>query len=277
MSLQSPLSGPADYSVSGCRRAARVGYRCVAALALAAVWVLWTPSLPAAQDASLRVFSSNGVKAALERLQADGERAAGRPLNVTFGTSASTRQRVLAGESFDVAILTRDAIDELANAEKVVRLSTAPLGKSGIGIGVRAGMGKVDITTADAMKHVFFAVRSVTYAGDGASRPFIERMFGTLGITETMQSKTILEQGSVRAAARVVQGDADMLITLISEIVPVPGMELAGPLPSEFQNYVSFAAAVGSTSQNPDSAAKLVAFLSGHGASPAFTASGINR
>jgi molybdate transport system substrate-binding protein len=223
------------------------------------------------------VLSSNGVKAALERLQADNERAAGRPLNITFGTSASTRQRVLAGERFDVAILTAEAIDELAKAGKVVRSSTAVLGRSGIGIGARASMAKVDITTADALKHVLLAVRSVTYAGDGASRPFIERMFGTLGVSDAMQSKTILEQGSVRAAARVVQGDADMLITLISEIVPVPGMELVGPLPSEFQNYVSFAAAVGSSAQNADAAATLITFLSGHGASPAFTASGVER
>jgi molybdate transport system substrate-binding protein len=235
------------------------------------------PLVPAAQESSLRMLSSNGVKAALERLHAESERVAGRPLTATFGTSASTRQRVLAGESFDVAILTADVIDELAKAGKVVRASTARLGRSGIGIGVRAGMAKVDITTADALKHVFFGVRSVTYAGDGASRPFIERMFGTLGITETMQSKTILEQGSLRAAARVVQGDADMLITLISEIVPLQGMELVGPLPAEFQNYVSFAAAVGSGAQNAEAAAKLVAFLSGHGASPAFTASGIER
>ncbi len=276
MSLQSPLSGPADYSVSGWAFVARVGYRCLGGVAVAAC-VLWAPSVPAAQEAGLRVFSSNGVKAALERLHAETERAAGRRLDITFGTSASTMQRVRAGESFDVAVLTADAIDELAKAGKVVRPSVGKLGRSGIGIGVRAGTAKMDITTADALKHVFFAVRSVTYAGDGASRPHIERMFGTLGITETMQSKTILEQGSVRAAARVVQGDADMLITLISEIVPVPGMELAGPLPSEFQNYVSFAAAVGSSAQNADAAAKLVAFLSGHTSSPAFTASGIER
>ncbi len=276
MSLQSPLSRPADYNVSGRARAARSGFRCLAVVMVLAL-VIWTPSAPAAQESTLRVFSSNGVKAALERLQVESERAAGRPLNITFGTSASTKQRVLAGETFDVAILTADAIDELAAAGKVVRPSTMKLGRSGIGIGVRAGMAKMDITTPDALKHIFFAVRSVTYAGDGASRPFIERMFGTLGITETMESKTILEQGSVRAAARVVQGDADMLITLISEIVPVPGMELAGPLPSEFQDYVSFAAAVGSSAQNADAAAKLVAFLSGHHASPAFTASGIER
>lgn len=245
--------------------------------AMAVAWLLATPLVPLAQEAGLRVLSSNGVKAALERLQAEGERAAGRPLRITFGTSASIRERVLAGERFDVAILTADVIDELAKAGKVARASAVRLGRSGIGIGVRAGTAKPDITTADALKHVLLAERSVTYAADGASRPSIERMFGALGVSDSMKSKTILEQGSVRAAARVVGGDAGMLITLISEIVPVPGMELVGPLPPEFQNYVSFAAATGSSAQSADAATKLIAFLSGHGASPAFTASGIER
>ena len=270
MSLQSPLSGPADYSVSGGARVMRVT---ATMLVIVASWLMVAPT---AQEASLRVLSSNGVKAAVERLQADSERAAGRPITMTFGTTASIRQRILAAESFDVAILTVDAINELAQAGKVARTS-APLGKSGIGIGVRAGMGKMDITTTDAIKHVLLAARSITYAGEGASRPSIEKMFGMLGVSDAMQSKTILEQGSVRAAERVVRGDADMLFTLISEIVPVPGLALAGPLPDEFQNYVSFAAAVGSSAPHSEPAAKLVAFLSGHSASPAFTASGIER
>jgi molybdate transport system substrate-binding protein len=184
---------------------------------------------------------------------------------------------VTAGESFDVAILTAEVVDQLAAAGKIVKQSTTRLGRSGIGVGMRAGRVKPDITTADAIKHVFLAERSITYAADGASRPSIERMFGQLGIADAMKPKTILEQGSVRAAARVVQGDADMLITLISEIVPVAGMELAGPLPSEFQNYVAFAAGVSASTQHADAAARLIAFLSGQGATPAFTASGIER
>jgi molybdate transport system substrate-binding protein len=276
MSLQSLLSRPADYSVS--RRASgkrAVSLRLVVAALGALIFSM--PVAKAAQDSSVRVLSSNGVKAALEKLQTEGERVAGRPLNIAFGTSASTRQRVLAGESFDVAILTVEMLDELANAGKIVKGSTAKMGTSGIGIGVRAGRAKPDITTADALKHVLMAERSLTYAAEGASRPFIERMFGTLGVAEAMKPKTLLEQGSVRAAERVVKGDADMLITLISEIVPVPGIELAGPLPSEFQNDVSFAAGVGASAGHAEVAAKLIAFLSSSEAAPAFTASGIER
>ena len=276
MSLQNPLSRPADYSVSRRSAGKRALDLRLLVLALGAL-MFCMPVAKAAQASGVRVLSSNGVKAALEKLQTESERVAGRPLNITFGTSASTRQRVLAGESFDVAILTVELVDELTNSGKIVRGSTAKMGTSGIGIGVRAGAAKPDITTADALKHVLMAERSVTYAAEGASRPFIERMFGTLGVAEAMKPKTLLEQGSVRAAERVVKGEAGMLITLISEIVPVPGMELAGPLPSEFQNYVSFAAGVSASAGHAEAAAKLIAFLSSSEATPAFTASGIER
>jgi molybdate transport system substrate-binding protein len=231
----------------------------------------------AAQVDPLRVSSSNGVKAVLEDLQARGEGLVGRPLAITFGTSASTRERIMAGEAFDVAILTAEVIDELTRAGKIVPGSATAMGRSGIGIGVRAGTLKPDVQTADALKHILLAVRSLTYASDGASRPSIERMFDTFGIRDAMASKTILEQGSVRAAARVVQGDADMVITLISEILPIPGLELAGPLPEEFQSYVSFAAGLGSKAANAEAGGALIRLLGGPDVNATFVGKGIER
>ena len=102
-----------------------------------------------------------------------------------------------------------------------------------------------EIGTAASIKQALLDARSVTYAQDGASRPHIERMFEQLGIAAEMKAKTLLEQGSVRAAEKVVAGEAEILLTLVSEILPVEGLELLGPLPDEFQSYISFAAAVG--------------------------------
>jgi molybdate transport system substrate-binding protein len=245
-----------------------------AAVVLAAVVCVSGGSARAQVD-PLRVFSSNGVKAGLERLQSQSERIVGRPLAITLGTSAAIRQRVADGQRFDVAILTADAIDDLRKAGAIAG-AVAPMGRSGIGIGVRAGTMKMDVSTADALKHILLAVRALTYASDGASRPSIARMLDTFGIGDAMAPKTILEQGSVRATARVVQGDADMVITLVSEIVPIPGLELAGPLPEEFQTYVSFAAGVSATTPHVDAARALVAYLSGPDARPAFAATGLD-
>lgn len=238
--------------------------------------LLLAPWLPAAAQAPLRVVSSNGVKAVLEQVRADAERIAGRPLAMTFETSSAIRARVAAGESFDLAVLTREALDELVASGRVAP-GVRALGHSGIGIGVRAGSLRLDLQTGDALKHVLLAVGSLTYAADGASRPAITHMLDTFGIGDALASRTTLEQGSVRATARVVRGDADMVITLVSEIVPVPGLELAGLLPEEFQRYVSFAAGVGADSTSAAAATAVADFLAGAEATPAFVASGIER
>ena len=231
----------------------------------------------AAQQGTLRVLASNGVKAAFEQLQPESERHTRRAIRVTFGTSAATRQLIAGGEAFDLAVLTSDVIDDLTKAGKIVGASRKTLGRAGIGVGVRAQATKPDIKTADALKGTLTGARSLTWASDGASRPHIERMLAALGIADAVKSKTILEEGSIRAAARVASGDAELIITLVSEIAPVPGLELVGPLPAEFQNYVSFAAGIGAGARDVEGARALIDFLAGAAASPAFTSKGIER
>jgi molybdate transport system substrate-binding protein len=228
-----------------------------------------------AQTAELRVLSSNGVKAVLNDLLPRCEQTIGHKTAIEFGTSASLRQRIDDGEAVDVVILTTEAIADLAAAGHVVGTSSISLGRSGIGIGIRAGGRRFDISTPDAIKRSFLSARSVTYARDGASRAHIERMFERLGIAEQMSAKTLLDQGSVRAAAKVVAGEAELLLTLVSEILPVEGIELLGPLPAEFQSYVSFGGAVGTRSPEVDAGKALLQCLSGPGAAPAFEANGL--
>jgi molybdate transport system substrate-binding protein len=226
-----------------------------------------------AQGHAVRVLISNGFRAVFDELVPACERSIGHRVTAQSGTSTSLIDKVKAGESFDVAIMTTEAMESLAKSGKVA--ARTPLGRSGIGIGSRAGAQKPDITTADALKKTFLAAKSVTYAGDGASRPHIERMMVTLGIADVMSKKTILEQGSVRAAARVASGDAELLITLVSEILPAPGVELVGPLPVQFQNYVSFAGAAGVKSDNAAAAKSLISCLSGPNVAATLKAKGM--
>jgi molybdate transport system substrate-binding protein len=214
-----------------------------------------------AQGQAVRVLISNGFRAVFDELVPACERSIGHGVTAQFGTSMSLVDKVNKGESFDVAIMTTEAVDNLAKTGKVS--ARTPLGRSGIGIGSRAGAKKPDISNADALKKTLLAAKSITYAGDGASRPHIERMMTTLGIADVMSQKTILEQGSVRSAARVASGEAELLITLVSEILPAPGVELVGSLPMQFQNYVSFAGATGTKAANPDAGKSLIACMSG--------------
>lgn len=231
----------------------------------------------ASAQSALRALSSNGVRAALEVLVPQCERSVGRTVTVEYGTSASLRQRVAGGEAVDVTFATTEVVAELAKGEHVAAASITPLGKAGIGLGIRQGARRFEIGSPDAIKQALLAAKSVTYAQDGASRAHIERMFERLGIAAEMQKKTLLEHGSVRAAAKVVGGEAEILLTLVSEILPVEGMELLGALPDEFQSYISFDAALGARSNDAAAARALIACVAAPTNAQAFTAKGIER
>jgi glyoxylase-like metal-dependent hydrolase (beta-lactamase superfamily II)/ABC-type molybdate transport system substrate-binding protein len=249
-------------------------WKITAAVALAATAM----SVPqaAAQTEELRVLASNGVKAALEELVTACEQATGRRLAIRFNSSTALKAIIDGGDAFDVALVTSDLMDDLVKGGRVTESSRAAIARVGIGVGVRAGAPKPDIASPEALKQALLQARAVTYAQDGASRVHVERMFGRLGITQAMSPKTILEQGSIRSTARVAQGDADLVLTLISEILPIKGIELVGPLPAAFQYYVSFSAGVGTHARQPEAAAALVQVLTSVLARETLTAKGLD-
>lgn len=242
-------------------------------LAIALAWL----GAAAAQTAPLRALSSNGVRAAVEVLVPQCERAVGRTLEIEYATSASLRQRIGGGEPVDFALITAPVVAELAQSGRLAADSIVPLGRVGIGVGIRAGAPRSAIGTAAAIRATLLAAKSVTFAREGASRVHLERMFEQLGIAADMQAKTRLEAGSVQAAARVAAGEAELLLTLMSEILPEEGVERLGPLPAEFQNYIAFEAAVGARSPNAAAARAFVACIAAPAAAPTFAQKGIER
>ncbi len=231
----------------------------------------------AAQNTPVHVLASNGVKAVIDELKPQAEKAIGRPLMIDFDTSSSVKKRIEGGEAFDVAILTSDVIDDLAKAGKIAAGTRTEIARCGIGIGVRAGAAKPDIKTSDALKKTLLASKSITYAEDGASRTYILQMEDKLGIADAMKAKTILEKGSVRSNARVADGSAEMILTLVSEILPAPGVQLVGPLPADVQHYVNFAEGIGPNSKNVDAGKALMKFLASPAVAPTLKAKGMER
>lgn len=216
----------------------------------------------AAQNAPVHVLASNGVKAVIEDLQKQAEQAINRPLAIEYDTSSVVKKRIEAGAAFDVAILTSDVIDDLAKAAKIDPGTRMEIARCGIGLGVRAGAAKPDIKTSAALKKTLLASKSVTFAENGASRKYILEMYDKFGIADAMKAKTVLEQGSERSNARVADGSAEMILTLVSEILPAPGVQLVGPLPNDVQHYVNFAVGTSKNSKNTDAAKALTKFLS---------------
>src|SRR5262249_40879278 len=153
--------------------------------------------------------------------------------------------------------------------------SRATVGRSELGIGIRAGAAKPDIRTPEALKRTLREAKSITYPQDGASRGFIEQMFEKQGIAAEVKPKIILAPGSGPATESVAEGKAAMVITLFSEIVPVPGVEILGPLPGQFQYDIRFAAAASATASDANAAKAVIACVTSSKAAPVFKAKGI--
>jgi molybdate transport system substrate-binding protein len=237
--------------------------------------LLFVFALAASAQTPVRALVSNGVKTVVEELQPQAEKAVGHALAIQFGTTASLKQRIEAGETFDVAMLTSDAMDALVKAGKIAASTRADFGRCGIGMAVRSGAVKPDIKTPEALKNALRNAKSVTYAEDGASRVYIDQMVEKLGLTENVKPKTLLTQGSVKGMTSVAEGHTELGFTLISEILPIHGVELVGPLPAALQNYVNFSAGVGAKASQTDAAKAVVKFLVGPGAAAVYKAKGL--
>jgi molybdate transport system substrate-binding protein len=232
-------------------------------------------SYAAAQNAPVRVLVSNGMKAVLEDLQPQVERTIGHPLAMTFESTAVLKRKMDAGEAFDVAVLTSEVTSDLIKEGKLMGATRADLARAGIGVGIRKGAPKPDIRTADAMKKTLLEAKSITYASEGASRPYIDKMIDRLGIAAELKPKIKLTNGSGPATESVAKGNSTLVLTLISEELPVPGLEVAGPVPAEFQSYINFSAAAGAKAGNPDAAKALIAFLKSPKAMPTYKTKGM--
>jgi molybdate transport system substrate-binding protein len=253
--------------------------RSIAAIAATAGGLCLATHLVAAQNAApvtaLRLLVSNGMKGSMEELQPQLEKAVARPLAIEFGSTASLKKRIETGEAFDATIITTEAIDDLIKRGTLAGASRADVGRSELGIGIRAGAPKPDIRTTAALKKALQETQSITYPQDGASRGIIERMFERMGIAADVKPRIILAPGSGPATESVAAGRAAMVITLFSEIVPVHGVEVLGPLPGEYRSSIRFAAATSAASRSADAVHALIAFLTGPGAAPVLKAKGI--
>ena len=228
----------------------------LAAIGLAAL-------LTSAQAADIKVITSVGVKAILEDLVPQFERATEHKLKITFGTAVPLKRQIDGGETFDVVILTPAMLDDLAKSGKVAAGSTAVVAKSGIGVAIKQGAPKPDIASAEGLKKTILAAKAIAYSKEGQSGAMMARVIERLGLTEQMKDKTVLETRSGLTAANVVEGRADYAFVLISEILPIAGAELAGPLPAELQSYVVFTAGIGADSKESAAAKSFIDFVRG--------------
>ena len=229
---------------------------------LAALLLLTTP----AAAAEVRVMISGGLTAAFNALVPKFERETGNKVLVAYGPSMGTTAnaipvRLERGEPADVLIMVGYALGDLVKKGKVVENSRVDLVKSRIGVAIKAGAPKPDIGSADAVRQALLAARSVAYS-DSASGVYVStEMFGKLGIAEQMKGKAKMIPATP-VGEIVAKGEAEIGFQQISELKPVAGIDIVGPLPAELQKITVFSAGIATSSKEPEAGRALIKFLS---------------
>jgi len=227
------------------------------------------------QAAEIRVFSSNALKTVLEELGPRFEKATEHKLVFTFGTAAGLKGDIEKAATFDVAILTAGAVDDLIKQTKMTGTRT-DLARSAAGMAVRKGAPKPDISSTEAFKRTLLAAQSIAYVEQGGTGIYLKSLLERLGIAEQLKAKTKLLPSSNPAALAVANGEAEIGMTQISEILPYAGAELVGPLPAEIQLYTVFSAGVAPAPKDAGATAALIKFLTSPDAAPVFKAKGLD-
>jgi molybdate transport system substrate-binding protein len=237
------------------------------------------PTRAPAAATALEVVCSGGFTAALRTLAPDFERSTGTKLTIGSGPSMGNTpnaipQRLSRGEPLDVVIMVGGALDKLIQEGKVVAGSRVDLARSAIGVVVRKGAPRPDISTPDALKRALLAASSIAYS-DSASGVYVStELFQRLGIADQVQAKAH-KIPATPVAEIVARGDAELGFQQISELLPVPGIDLVGRLPPELQKITVFSAGVVAGSHAPDAARALIRFLAAPAAQSAVTQSGL--
>jgi molybdate transport system substrate-binding protein len=199
----------------------------------------------------------------MEKLLPKAEKAAGQKVNIQFGASRNLKESIDQGQAFDLLIVTPQVIDELIKEGKVAAGTKMDLAASNIGVAIRAGRPKPDVSTTQAIKQTLLAAKSIGYVKVGAGTPAFLDMFEKLGITEALRDKTVFQAGAGESMKNLAAGKIDIALALVSEVVHVPGVRLAGPVPREFQRPVVMTAAIASATKNRAASERFIHALIG--------------
>ena len=233
----------------------------------------------AASAAEVQVMISGGLTAAYNVLVPEFERLTGNKVLTAYGPSMGTTVnaipiRLERGEGADVLIMVGYALGDLVKQGKVIADSRVDLTRSLIGIAVKSGAPKPDISSAEAVKRTLLAAKSIAYS-DSASGVYVStEMFAKLGIADEMKDKA-RKIPATPVGEIVARGDAEIGFQQISEMLPVPGVDIVGPLPADLQNITVFSAGIATVSKEPEAGKALIKFLASPAARDTIVKSGM--
>jgi len=227
-----------------------------------------------ASAADIKVMASAAIKEAYLELVPQFEKSTEHKVTTTWAGTVDMMKRLTGGEVFDLVIMAGPSIDELVKQGKIVAGSRVDLAKSGVGVAVRAGAPKPDISSSDALKRAMLAAKSIAYS-TGPSGVYIASLFQRMGIADAVKDKIKIGQPGTPIGEIIARGEAEIGFQQLSELIPIEGIDIVGPLPAELQRVTVFSAGIAAGAKEPDAARALIACLAAPEAAPTITKSGL--
>lgn len=222
----------------------------------------------AVQAAEIKVIAANAIKEGYSEIVAAFEKASGHKVATTWAGTVNATKRINDGEIYDLIIIGSDNVDGLIRAGKLAAGSRSDFAKVGVGVGLRQGLLKPDVSTPDAVKAAVLSAKSVTYSG-GPSGAYVVEMLKKMGIADQIASKVKQPSSGAEVAALLARGEADLGFAQVSEMIGVAGVVDLGPLPAAIQNYTIYAIGQHTAAPAADAARALVRRLCAPGAAAA--------
>ena len=237
-------------------------------------------ALAGASAAEIQVITSGAFSAAFKELVPVYEKKSGNTVKMSFGASMGDAPdaipaRLMRGETFDVLILAGPALEGFMRQGNVAVGTRVDLANSTIGVAVRQGAAKPDISTVEALKNTLLAAKSIAYSASASGTYLSTELFPKLGVSEQLKdtAKKILSE---RVGTVVARGDAELGFQQVSELLPIKGIDFVGEIPAQVQQTVPFSAGITTTSQNVETARDLIQFLASAQAAPVIKKTGMN-
>jgi molybdate transport system substrate-binding protein len=228
--------------------------------------------------AKLKVLSAGAVQPVVTALGHEFASANGHDLDLRFATVGALRERLGNGETADLAILSESAVAALSKTGPFVSGSVRSLGRTRTGVAIRDGAPMPDISTPEAFKRVLLNARAVSYTdpkGGGSSGVFFGKLLERLGIADQVNAHAVLKKRGYEVAQALVDGEADIGTSFISELMTVKGVTVIGPLPGALDNPNTYAGAIMAGSSQKEAAAALLAALIDPASRSRWTAAGL--
>jgi molybdate transport system substrate-binding protein len=242
---------------------------------IAAAFVAFTMLGGFATAAEIKVIGSPGLREAYTDLLPGFEKATGHHAVTTWGGVNEIAKRVAGGEVADVVLLPAAQIDDLVKQGKLMPETRADVAKSGVGIAIREGAPKVDVSSGEALKRALLAAKSIAYS-TGPSGVHMAEVIRKFGIADAVKSKIVISPADTPVGVMVARGDAEIGFQQVSELLRIKGIDYLGPLPPEVNEITVFSAAVHKSAAQPDAAKALVKYLSAPEAAPVIRKTGMD-